>query len=355
MPAPGIARVGSGVQWKDIVPQASDMGLAALHGSSPGVGVTGYTLGGGIGWYGRKLGLASSRVTAVELVTADGEHLRAGHQAEPDLFWALRGGGGDFGVVTALEFELFELQQVYAGALFFPWERTAGVLHAWHEWTANAPEEATSLGHIVQFPPFPEIPEPMRGNSFVIVETVFLGDEAAGEELMRPLRELGPAMDTLASVPPAGISGLHMDPPDPVPGVSGHQLLGDLPPEAIDAFVEQAGPDSGSPLMSVELRHTGGALGRTGEGDGALAAVPGSFLLYGVGLGLPPETGEASSAACERLTAAMSPYQTGALLNFVEQAVRIDQFFDPEIMSRLREVKERYDPDHVIRANHSVV
>ncbi|MDQ3093540.1 MAG: BBE domain-containing protein [Actinomycetota bacterium] len=137
--------------------------------------------------------------------------------------------------------------------------------------------------------------------------------------------------------------------------MSEDQLLGELPPEAIDAFVEQAGPDSGSPLMSVELRHTGGALGRTGEGDGALSAVPGSFLLYGVGLGLPPEAGEASSAACERLTAAMSPYQTGTLLNFVEQAVRIDQFFDPEIMSRLREVKERYDPDHVIRANHSVV
>ena len=125
------------MKWGGVVPQASDLGLAALHGSTPDVSVAGYSLGGGVGWYARKLGLSTNSVTAIELVTADGQFRRVDHDNEPDLFWALRGGGGNFGIVTALEVQLYSIPDIYAGVLFFPWERSSEVLHAWLEWTAD--------------------------------------------------------------------------------------------------------------------------------------------------------------------------------------------------------------------------
>ena len=153
------ARVRSGAKWEKVVPRASDLGLAALHGSTPDVSVAGYSLGGGLGWYGRKHGLAANSVTAIELVTADGELRRVDAQNEPELFWALRGGGGNFGVVTALEFDLYPVSEVYAGVLFFPYERSSEVLHAWREWTATVPDEVTSVGRMLQFPPIPDLPD----------------------------------------------------------------------------------------------------------------------------------------------------------------------------------------------------
>ncbi|HMJ03023.1 MAG TPA: FAD-binding oxidoreductase, partial [Conexibacter sp.] len=235
------ARVGSGACWADVVPAASEHGLAALHGSAPGVGIAGYTLGGGVGWYARKHGIATNRVTAIELVTADGALVRTDADHEPDLFWALRGGGGGFGIVTALEFELLPIPEVYAGVLFFPLERAGEVLHAWREWTASVPEEVTSVGRVMQFPPLPEVPEPMRGNAFAIIEAVCLTDEAAGAELLAPLRALGPTMDTFAMMPPAEIAELHMDPPDPMPFDSTHALVSELTPETIEEMIALVG------------------------------------------------------------------------------------------------------------------
>ncbi|HWQ02018.1 MAG TPA: FAD-binding oxidoreductase, partial [Gaiellaceae bacterium] len=141
-----IARVASGSKWADVVPKASELGLAALHGSTPDVSVAGYSLGGGVGWYARKLGLSTNSVKAIEIVTADGKQRRVDADNDPDLFWALRGGGGSFGVVTALEIQLYAMAEVYAGVLFFPWERSSEVLHAWLEWTATVPDDVTSVG-----------------------------------------------------------------------------------------------------------------------------------------------------------------------------------------------------------------
>ncbi|HVV90560.1 MAG TPA: FAD-binding oxidoreductase, partial [Solirubrobacterales bacterium] len=185
-----VARVGAGALWGDLVPRASELGLAACHGSSPTVGIVGYSLGGGVGWYGRQHGLQCNRVTAVELVDAEGAERRVDADADPELFWALRGGGGDFGIVTALEFELLPITEVFAGALFFPVERAGEVLHAWHEWTAGVPDEVTSVGRLMSFPPLPQIPEPLRGKDFAIVEAVALLPEAEAIELLAPLRDL---------------------------------------------------------------------------------------------------------------------------------------------------------------------
>jgi UDP-N-acetylenolpyruvoylglucosamine reductase len=348
------ARVGAGARWEDVVPVASELGLAALHGSTPDVSIAGYTLGGGMGWYARKHGLAANSVNAIEVVTADGEIRTASRESEPDLFWALRGGGGNFGVVTALEFELYPLAEVYAGALFFPFERSEEVLKAWLAWTAEAPDEITSVGRMLQFPPFEETPEPVRGKSFALVEAVFCGSEADGAELMAPLRDLGPAMDTFAMVPPVGIAELHMDPRDPLPAASDHSLLGDLPERAIEELVIAVGPGSGSTLASVELRHTGGAMARSGADHGAVATLPGSFATFAVGLAADEMTTAKTEADLSRFAAATRPYEAGHYLNFVERASETESFFEPAVAERLRAVRETYDPERLLQANHEI-
>ncbi|HKP19850.1 MAG TPA: FAD-binding oxidoreductase [Gaiellaceae bacterium] len=351
-----IARVASGVKWGGVVPQASDLGLAALHGSTPDVSVTGYSLGGGVGWYARKLGLSTNSVTAIELVTADGAFRRVDHDNEPDLFWALRGGGGNFGIVTAVEVQLFSIPDIYAGILFFPWERASEVLHAWLEWTATVPDEMTSVGRLLQFPPIEEIPEPMRGKKFAIVEGIYMGDEASGSDLLRPLRELGPAIDTFAVVPPVGLAELHMDPPDPVPYTGEGQMLAQLDAEAIDRFVAAAGPGSPSPLISAEIRHVGGgAMSRPQRHHGALNTFDADFLTFGVGMVIDEASYRASRGTLDELDEALAPYDSGRqYLNFTERPTDPARFYTPYAYRRLRQVKAAYDPTNLIRANHPI-
>src|SRR5262245_8634371 len=163
-----VARVAAGTIWVDVVDAAIEHGLTALHGSAQDVGVVGYSLGGGIGWLARTHGLSSSSVLSAQVVTADGEVVRADPETKPDLFWALRGGGGSFGVVTEVELALYPVTEAYAGWLIWPMERAAEVLGAWAEWTRDAPEEVTSVGRMLQLPPLPELPEILRGRQVVV-------------------------------------------------------------------------------------------------------------------------------------------------------------------------------------------
>ena len=350
-----VARVGAGSKWGDVVPPASDLGLAALHGSTPDVSVAGYSLGGGVGWYARKLGLSTNSIAAIELVTADGRARRVDADSDADLFWALRGGGGNFGIVTALEVELYSIPDIYAGVLFFPWERSSEVLHAWLEWTATVPDEVTSVGRILQFPPLDEIPEPLRGGKFAIVEAVYMGDEASGADLLKPLRDLGPAMDTFAMVAPADIAELHMDPPQPVPYTGEGQMLGPLDGEAIDRFVAAAGPESGSPLVSAEIRHTGGALSRPQPHHGALSTFDADYLTFAVGMVLNEGMYRANRSQLDRLREALGPYDNDrSYLNFAERRIDPARFYTPSVYRRLREVKRAFDPADLFRADHPI-
>jgi FAD/FMN-containing dehydrogenase len=349
-----IARVGAGALWGDLVPQASEFGLAACHGSSPTVGIVGYSLGGGVGWYGRKHGLQANRVTAVELVDANGAESRVDATNDPELFWALRGGGGDFGIVTALEFELLPMPEVFAGALFFPVERAGEVLHAWHEWTATAPDEITSLARVMNFPPLPELPDQLRGQSFAVIEAVALLGEPEATEVLAPLRGLDPLQDRFATQPPAGIAGLHMDPPEPAPYTLDGMLAGDLPGEAIDALVEAIGPDSGSKLLSAELRHDGGAMGRGAPDHGAMDTLPGSFLLFGVGIVPEPAAMAPTKGWLGAMKDAVRPWEAGVYLNFSDADEDISTAFPAETVERLRAAKAKYDPENLFHANHPV-
>jgi FAD/FMN-containing dehydrogenase len=350
-----IARIGAGSKWADVVPKASELGLAALHGSTADVSVAGYSLGGGVGWYGRKHGLSTNSVLAIELVAADGQLRRVDQENDPDLFWALRGGGGNFGVVTALEIQLYPISEVYGGMVFYPWERASEVLHAWLEWTRTVPEEVTSVGRILQFPPIEELPEMFRGRQFVAVDAVVIGDEAFGKEQLRTLKELGPEIDTFAMVPPAGIAELHMDPPDPLPYTMDGMMLGELDGEGIDRFLEVAGPGSGSPLVIAEIRHVGGAFARPQAHHGALASFDASYLTLGVGMAFDESSYQASHGQLEQLGEAFAPYANGReYLNFIERPTDPARFYTPAAYRRLRKVKGQYDPQHLFRANHPI-
>jgi FAD/FMN-containing dehydrogenase len=347
-------RVGAGVKWKHVSARLADHGLAALHGSSPDVGVAGYSLGGGMGWLARKYGLQTNSVTAIELVTADGRARRVDADHEPELFWALRGGNGNFGVVTAIEFAVYPVEALYAGVMFFPFERAADVLHAWAELHPALPDEMMTWASLLQFPDAPFVPEPVRGGSFAVVYGAFLGSEAEGRALLRPVRELGPAIDTFAMVPPAALSELAMDPPDPLPFVSTTALLDDLPPAAVDELVAAVGPGSGSPLAMVELRQLGGALERGTPHAGARAVLPGRFVL--LSLGVPED--DASEAAVktylDSLDRAVRPYHLGDYPNFVMEPTDASRFFDEDTWARLRQVKALYDPHDLFQGNHPI-
>ncbi|MEN3282423.1 MAG: hypothetical protein V7607_3563, partial [Solirubrobacteraceae bacterium] len=349
-----LARAQAGAVWADIVAPASEHGLAPLAGSSHDVGVVGYTLGGGVSWLGRKHGLAANGVVAIQVVTADGRVRVVDANHEPDLFWALRGGGGSFGIVTAIEIALHPVEELCAGMLAFPWERSAEVLRAWREWTRTVPDEVSSCGRIVQIPPLPDVPEPLRGRSLVVVAVACLHGEAATSDLVAPLRALGPELDTIAPTGPGGLLGLHMDPQGPVPVSGDGALLAELPGEAIDALVAAAGPGSGSPLVSVELHHLGGALGRAEDHHGALAALEADFALYAVGITADEASAATVNAHVDAVKGALSQWNAGRrFLNFSERRSGEDAY-PPAVHRRLRAVKTLVDPDDVIRANHPI-
>src|SRR5262245_3587300 len=345
------ARIEAGAVWQDVVEPAAEQGFVVLHGSSPDVGVVGYTLGGGMGWLARSHGLSANSVAAVEIVTADGRLVRADRDNEPDLFWAVRGGGGSFGVVTAIEIELYEAPELYAGVLFFPVERAGEVLHAWREWVETVPEEVTSVGRILHLPPLPQIPEPLRGNSFAIVEAVYTGSEDEGAALIAPLRALGPAMDTFAAVPPTALPHLHMDPPEPVPGVGDGMFLDALPAEAVDAVVETGVP----PLLSLEIRHLGGELARPSHEHGAVGSVDSPFAVFAVGFAPTPEIGQAVDQAVDRAKDALSRWESSrTYFNFAERRVGAERLYLTETYRRLRRVKTAYDAGELFVANHPI-
>ncbi len=353
-PASRTARAEAGAEWQDVTIPAAEHGLAALAGSSPDVGVMGYTLGGGMGWLARRYGLAANSVTAVEMVTPDGRLVRADAYNEPDLLWAVRGGGGQVGIVTAIEFTLYPVREAYAGTLFFPLERASEVLHAWRDWTDTVPDEVTSVGRILQFPPIPDLPDFLRGKQFVVVEAAYLGDEFEGAELIRPLRELGPDMDTFAMIPAPALQDLHMDPPQPVPGQGDGTYLTDFTPGAIDALVATAGAGSGSPLLSVEVRHCGGAMA-TGGGNGAQTNTDARFMLFGVGLTPTEEMAEAVRSHVRVLLDTLAPWRAEYdYYNLREEAAGADEVLPAESYRRLREIKARYDAGEMIVTSHPV-
>jgi FAD/FMN-containing dehydrogenase len=355
-PAARIARAEAGAVWLDVVQAAAEHDLAALAGSSPDVGVVGYTIGGGMSWLGRSYGLAANNVEAIEVVTAEGRLVRADGCTERDLFWALRGGGGSFGVVTAIELRLFPIAEVYAGLLWWPAAAAAQVLSAWRELTQSAlPEEFASSARLVNFPPIPGIPAHLRGRSFVIITVVHLGAPGEADTLLAPLRALSPATDTIQTIPANALSHLHLDPERPAPGVADGLMLASLPSAAIEAFIRIAGPEAGGPLLAAELIHIGGEMKRVRPANGALASIDAEYALLAGGLAPCRQAASAVTRDVAAVQAAMSRWAAPQMyLNLAETRRDPAAFWTPQAYDRLRRIKARVDPDDLIHANHAI-
>ncbi len=350
------ARVQAGVLAEELAAAAQEHRLAWLPGSSPNVGVVGYALGGGLSWLGRKYGFACNRVNAIDVVTADGEQRRVSADAEPDLFWALRGGGGGYAIVTALHVDLVPVFEVYAGALLLPAEVGAAALRTYRDWAAELPDEVTSIARFLRPPPIPEVPEPIRDRPLLTLGAACIMSQADGERTVAPLREIGePIMDTFAWMPAAGLSRIHMDPEPPVPGLGHHEVLAGLPDDAIDAFVGVAGPEADSPLLLSEVRQLRGALGRPAENAGALSSLDADYVMLGIGMPMPPERAQAIDRHLDLLHDTMQPWSAaGGYFNFAERSCDVDAILPEDTCARLAEVKRRWDPDDRIKANHAL-
>ncbi|MDN4171434.1 PIG-L family deacetylase [Nocardioides sp. SOB77] len=350
------ARVVGGTLWQDVAVAAAEHGLAALHGSAPDVAVAGYALGGGLSFYGRRHGLAASSITAVELVTADGSLLRASAEENPELFWAVRGGGGNLGVVVAIELALLELRDVHAGMLLWDREHAPEVVRAWASWTRTVPESVTTSLRVMSFPPLPELPPFLSGRDLVVIDGAVLEEDERAAELLAPLRALAPEMDTFGRIPAPALLGVHMDPPGPSPAVSDHAVLDALPDAAVEELLRVVGPGTRTGLTFAELRHLGGALARPAPGGGALASLPGAYALFCVAMAPTPAAAEAGYAAAGSVVAALAPWSSDrCVLNFAERRVAdTSTAFEPGVADRVRAVRAAVDPAGVFRANHEL-
>ncbi len=352
-----VARVGAGVKSGELLAALQGSGLTFLAGSSPDPTVVGLALAGGMSWFGRAWGLTANDVLALEVVDPCGRTQRVTRADDPDLFWALRGGGGDFAIVTEVEIALHPAQALYGGRLLWPVEQLEPVLRAFRAVTERAPAELTVWAHVYQFPPFPEVPEPLRGNAFVSVAVAYLGVAEEAERLLAPLRAVGaPVMDLLGNLPMCRLGDIADEPLDPMPTMEHSMLLHDLDDAAVSALVRVAGAASGSPLAVLQVRHLGGAFATPPAGAGAAGHVEEPYLLFALGIPAGPDLAAALDNTFARLDSELASHTSGATVpNFLGVHGDPSRARSAQTLDRLRELKRLRDPQGTIRSNRPVV
>ncbi|MGY4647877.1 FAD-binding oxidoreductase [Mycobacterium sp. URHB0021] len=353
------ARVGAGAIWADVVPKAAEAGLAPLNGSNPQVGVSGYTLGGGLSpTLGRAHGYAADHVRSLDVVTADGELRHVDAQSDPELFWALRGGKGNFAVVTALEFDLFPVSRLYGGAIYFPGEQMADVLRAWTAWLPHTPETMSSSFAAMRLPPLPEVPAPLRGVFTVSLRIAYTGTTEDGQRMIAPLRAVAPALlDTVADMPYIDVASIHSEPTEPAPYYERSIMLREFPAEAQDRLVELVGPDSDTTIWIAELRALGGAWDREPAVPNAVATRGLPYVLLGVEVG-PLSQEQRLKESVAALLDGMQPWQSDRrLVNNLapEEAADAAAIYGRERYERLARIKKTYDPTNMFCINHNIM
>ncbi len=354
-PRSRTATVEAGALWSDVVGPAAEHGLVGLHGLSAAVGVAGYTLGGGIGWLTRREGFASTHVRAFGVVGADGEVRRVDATSDPDLFWALRGGGGKPSIVTSFELELFELRDAFAGALMWPLEQAEAVVGAWREWIATVPNELTSTIKLLRFPPLPTVPDQLRGKALVAIMLAFTGGEDRGGELVAPLRAVAtPYLDTLATVSGAALADIAGDPTAPTPALGYASLVDKIGVDEVEALLAVAGPGVDTPFASVEIRHLGGALRDPDPDPGAAGTLDAEGLLYATGAAATPKAEETILASQRDVAERFAPFagERDTILTFDERRP-MRSAFAPDVVGRLEAIAKAQDPDGLLVANHA--
>ncbi|WP_326571666.1 FAD-binding oxidoreductase [Actinacidiphila glaucinigra] len=354
------AHVGAGALWGPVVHAAAREGLAPLVGSSPSVGVVGYTLGGGLSIsMARAHGWAADHVQAMDVVTADGELRRAAPRDEPDLYWALLGGKSNFGVVTTMAFTLFPVTRLYAGNLYYAAEHAGQVLRAYRDFTASAPDEVTSSFALMRMPDAPFLPAFMRGTLTVNVRVSCVAPPAEGARLVAPLRYAAPLLaDTVTEMPYADCLGIVPEGGEPWAAVEHFALLDDLTPQAVEAVLDTVGPDAATRIDIVDIRHLGGALAAPPLAPNAVGNRDAGFAVLTLTFTAPGEAALSAASGTE-LTERIAP-RPGDRRHptFLSHADAVEErtpaAYSPETYRRLRAVKARYDPDNVFRFNHNI-
>jgi len=353
------ARVAAGAKWARVVEAATPYGLAPLSGSTTDVGAVGYTLGGGMGPLGRKYGFAADRVRSVEIVTGDGKLRTLTADDDTGLFWGIRGGKGNLGIVTAIEIDLVPVARLYGGAIFFAADDAAHVLHVWRDWVQTVPDEMTSSVALLRLPDVEFVPPPLRNKLTLHVRIAYLGEPCWGEKLVAPLRAAAtPVIDMVRDMPFTEVDSIHMDPLDPMPSWHEHRLLNDFTADAVDALLRVAGPDVDVPLIFAEIRHMGGALGRPGTDPNAVPGRNAAFSLFVLGP-MAPGLEKAVPAACDAVIDALEPWHTsGRLINFLgttdNSTASVAAAYPSDVLARLQELKDRFDPHGLFRHGHTL-
>jgi hypothetical protein len=350
----GWARVGAGVKWAALVAAAAPHGLAGINGSTTDVSIVGYTTGGGVGPLARTYGINADRVRAFEVVTGDGVFRRVTATEYPDLFFALRGGKGAAGIVTALELDLVRMPEFYGGAVYFAAEDAAAVIDRWRDWADELPELGTTSFAIFQLPPLPDIPAPLAGRMTLGVRFLWTGEPAEGARLLDQIRAVAPViLDDAVLRPYTEIDHVHADPVDPMPVVDPAILLSGFPAEAAGRLLAVAGSGSGSPQVIVEVRHLGGAYAREGAHPSAFSHRAAKFSVLTVAVAADAAMAAAGLAHADQVFTALADWDTGGVwpnFGIPHDALSARRCYDEPTLARLREVVDTYDPQGVLQA-----
>ncbi|MDN5757067.1 MAG: FAD-binding oxidoreductase [Tomitella sp.] len=349
------AWVPAGARWQHVIEESAPHGLAPLSGSLPAVGAVSYTLGGGIGLLARRYGFSADHVVRLEVVTPDGTVRQASAENEPDLFWALRGGGGNFGVVTGMEIDLMPVAELYGGSLMFDLAQSPDVLTNWLTWTESVPEEMTSAVSVIPFPDVQMIPADLRGRQVVQLQFSFAGPEEEGRRIVEPLLSAGPQLRNTLCRLPYEQSGAVFDEPDRPGRYRGQSVLvDDLDAHVLTTLAQRTGAIPGGCIVGV--RHLGGALARAPRVPNAVGH---RGARYSVGVLSLIHDGDPSgtSRVHGELLAPFAHHLLGLALNLTFGPLHSDQVrsaFAPAEADRLAEITARYDPHGVLYANHPI-
>ncbi len=356
-----VARAQGGATWADFDAATQASGLATTGGVVATTGIGGLTLGGGIGWLKRRHGLTCDNLIAAEVVTADGTMIRASPDEHPDLFVALRGGGGNFGVVTSFELRLHPVDVVLGGYVAHPIDRLAECVRFLVDYAADMPDELTMLLFVMVAEPHPPMPEHLWGKPVVLLGACWCGPLEEGERVVAPLRRFGPpALDELVPMRYLDLQGAFVDAPQALPGYGNYwkaEYLAGVPEAAVDAIVEHVGRIT-SPYSYVELDPLGGAISCVEDGTTAVGFRQAPFLFQANAVWPSDDPERERHVAWSRdFWAALTPFSAGATyLNFIgdEGSDRIRSSFGPELYARLVAAKRAYDPENRFRVNQNI-
>jgi len=350
-------RVGGGVTWGEFDAAAAAHGLAVTGGRATSTGVAGYTLGGGDGWLSRAFGLACDNLLSVTLVTADGRRVRASESENPELFWALHGGGGNFGIAIEFEFKLYPLpKNIYAGLAAWPFDEYAtDVARTWRDLMENAPDELGTAAAIISGPPEDFVPPEMVGRPLMGLAVCYAGSPDEGADAMKPLMDLAPPLNLVGPMPYTEFQIMLTDPPGfhHYWSADYHDELGD---DALQVFLD-GGSRRVSPLTQQFAIRWGGAVDRVPEGDTPMAKRSSAWVTHPFAVWEQPEEADANIEWVRQFRRDMAPHSNGGVyLNFIgaEGQDRVRAAYGDANYRRLAAVKGEYDPQNTFRGNQNI-